>query len=273
MDSKLDSESCRVLGLEFHRVDQEAYVWEKVIYDQAAAKQRLSLWEKVALGEIKSGDIVKLGDFFGAVTGYHRSLKNQFGVTPANVDQVEALVGHHKEFTLEADGEIRVIRVPNYDDQKIPKMNRTRAFELPKVPEVPIVRAIQEGEPTRLHFFNYKSDPLLKFKVAERMFNHLYDLQAKDFERLLQFSAAFQQYLLDHDPSYKDGLAQPSEADLAYIAKNVKDPKSVKVLSAKVVPALRVSFIEKETRHERVSFGTSMALDLPTPPPTKQIKP
>lgn len=274
----LDEKELEKLSLEFFESNGIRYLWDSRIYSAKNTSQRLSLWRKLAKGECKVGDVIDLGNYYGAIAGSHPMLAERFGLTKENAEGVSAGIYLNRIVTIEApDGTRTRVSLPESgDDGQFPKLKPNAP--LPKSAGTKLAHSsgsIISNDEVKTLFFDFKTEPLDRFASAGKCFEYLYNLQVSERDELLTLVQQFKGQLQNAYPDMMDGNLSLNERDRAHIENQLLNKPGgkekwagYKVVSSETSPNVAVSFWSGPD----TASGVLMQLDTPAAQKAK-VKP
>lgn len=276
-----DEKDLEAFNLECFEVDGVRYVWDSRIYSAKSSQQRIDLWKKLSTGGLKMGDIVDLGDYFGAVTSSHQMLADQFGLTKENLEGATAGVSFVRRVTIEAPDGTRTNVVISQADlaERLKPIKPFSTSDGKEKAENEARAKVTDGE-INVRFFGFRTEPLDAMKSAGLCFEFLNSLQVKERDQLLLLVDQFQSYLQASYPDLANGSSSLSARDrekidlrLSLMAGGKGKWEGYKVIGSETKPSLEVSFWAGQ--RDNLIFSTSpvMLLDAPSAPPKSKIKP
>lgn len=281
-EDKVDEENCSRLNLEYVEVGEDTFVWEREFYNTSEAKQRLNLWEKLANGELKSGDVVNLGEFYGSVSTKQSLLDDSFGINEKNSESVSAIIGDLKTVTLEAaDGSRQSFIIPQsyeIDMSKLDVITPFKPLDLGKQ-TAPSPRDKGIDRAVHLEYFGQWNEDLDKLAAGERFLKYLYDRQLEEQTQLNKFVNQWENLQSGQRAAQGSSLTDLTESDRKYLDDVLQRQadggkwKPYKIVEAETTPYITVRILVEEHANGYSSVSPILPIDRPVSRFKKTIRP
>lgn len=201
------------LGFYYREVGQVGVIWDGGVYDVDAAAERTGIWQKIAKGEVKSGDVVLLGEVFGAFASKQPMLFQDWGVTEENCQNLKMQFNIYRKVTVENESGQQMTRVFRAGEPNGPPAPKNDPLEKPAASGKGAATPQQVSE-HKIKFLGFIDSPLNRYEALGGFFDWVATQLEEERSLVEQAVKQFASNLEQEHPEWVKGSTVLNEQEL-----------------------------------------------------------